>query len=116
MNPRHGVPLRITTRLGNGIGLIALAASFALASPGVKVVQAQTLASQEPQAQCGAADPRRVSVDADLEAFLSELRSEQVRSDPGARADIVVLNNRGYNYGPTRVDSDALLAEYRENR
>ncbi len=108
--------MRIATRLGNGIGLIALAASFALASPGVKIVQAETLAVQEPAAQCGAADQRLASVDADLEAFLSQLRSEQVRSDPGDRADIVVLNNRGYNYGPARVDSEALLAEYRANR
>jgi hypothetical protein len=108
--------MRIAARLGNGIGLIALAASFALASPGVKIVQAETLASHEPAAQCGAADEPRASVDADLEAFLSQLRSENPQTGAGDRPKIVVLNNRGYNYGPARVDFDAILSEVRANR
>jgi hypothetical protein len=46
-------------------------------------------------------------VDADLDRFLADLRREQ-RAQGGAEgAEIVMLNGRGYNYGPPpRIDLD----------
>ena len=103
--------MRLANRLGNGIALIALAASFALASPGVNLVRAETLAAQEAPAQCHAAAERQHSKDAELAAFLDHLRSQQPQPARGERPDVVVLNNRGYNYGPVRVELDAILSE-----
>ncbi len=100
--------MRPTSRLGTGLGLIALAASFALASPGVKIVHAETLAAEEAPAQCHAAAERQHSKDAQLAAFLDQLRSQQPR---GERPEIVLLNNRGYNYGPVPIELDAILGE-----
>jgi hypothetical protein len=103
--------MRLLNRLGNGIGLIALTASFALASPGVKVVHAQTLATQEAPAQCHAAAERQHSKDKELAAFLDRLRSQQPQRARGERLNIVVLNNRGYNYDRARIELDDVLAE-----
>jgi len=92
----------------NSFGLLALGASLALASPGVDVVraesdQARAKARPASQAQCPtptAAAPATPGVD----RFVGQLRREhaspykkglQPRDD-----DTVVLNTRGYNYGP----------------
>ena len=104
--------MRIANRLGNGIGLVALAASFALASPGVKIVHAETVTSQEAPAQCHAAAERAHSKDAELAAFLDQLRGEHSRPAPRERPGVVVLNNRGYNYAQGQhIELDAVLAE-----
>lgn len=100
----------IATRIGNGIGMLALAASFALASPGVTVVHAESIASPDVSAQCEAAE-RKHDKDAEIAAFLEKLRSEQPRRVAREHPEIVMLNNRGYNYGQPSVELNEILAE-----
>lgn len=103
--------------LRDSIGLIAVAASIALASPGVNVVQAATpVADRAKPAQCGAA--AATPADPQIQAFLAQLRAEhEAREQPPAAAaddDFIVLNNRGYNYGPPRgIELDVIRAEAR---
>ena len=100
-------------KLRNGFGLLALAASFALASPGVTVVKAQVVAEHASAEQCSlAAQPQR-SADAELSTFLDQLRQQHAGlAEAGNPEGVVTLNSRGYNYGPARgVDLDAILAE-----
>ncbi|MBW2268522.1 MAG: hypothetical protein JRH16_08085 [Deltaproteobacteria bacterium] len=104
--------MRIATRLGNGLGLLALAASFALASPGVNVVRADTVAAQPARSQCQAAGERDQRKDPEVAAFLERLRAARVQPAASDDPSIVILNNRGYNYGSARgIDLDAVLAE-----
>lgn len=105
--------MRIPKSLVNGIGLLALAASFALASPGVKVVRAETLASEEAPAMCAAEAERKHSKDAAIAGFLDTLRSRQQERGLRLRPEVVMLNNRGYNYEAARIELDEVLAEVR---
>lgn len=106
----------LAKNLTNGIGLLALAASFALASPGVKVVRAETLASEEAPAMCAAEAEAKHSKDEAIAEFLDTMRSEpQVRAVQH-RPEVVMLNNRGYNYGEPSVELDEILAEARARR
>ena len=59
-------------RIRTVLGLVALAATFALASPGVKVVRAEDGARSHGPSQCS--QTASVSTDADTQAFLAELR------------------------------------------
>ena len=104
-------------KLRNGFGLLALAASFALASPGVNVVKAEVVAEHVSAEQCSAAaDPRR-STDAELAKFLEELRQQPDLAEAANAEGVVMLNNRGYNYGPARgIELDAILAESKSRR
>jgi hypothetical protein len=96
--------------LRNKVGLLALGASLLLASPGVQVVRAE--ADPAPPA---ARDAEAAARDADVAAFPESLRCEQAKPGrtAGARLDgtsillpkrtdqdHIVLNTRGYNYGP----------------
>jgi hypothetical protein len=113
----------ILNRLGNGLGLLALAVSLALASPGVKVVRAETVAADAAPEQCNAA-LRRQSHDAKTDAFIEGLRLKHGVSrvnEAGAPAEdaqrFIVLNNRGYNYGPAPgVAVDGILADIEARR
>ena len=103
-------------RIRTGLGLVALAATFALASPGVRVVQAEEAATAV-AGQCSAGEP--VSSDAETQSFLGELRREQLlrQASQGDRPAIVMLNNRGYNYGPApSITLDQIQAEARGAR
>lgn len=106
--------MRVLERFQVGAGCIALAAMLAIASPGVRAVRAEDTASA---GTCSAGQPARL--DAEVQVFLAELRREQqprVGSDPRG-AGIVVLNNRGYNYGPPPgMLMDRLLAEAKQRR
>lgn len=116
--------MRILDRVGNGLGLLALAASFALASPGVNVVHAETIAAQRAPEQCNAA-LRRQGHDAKTDVFIEQLRVMHgtARANPAIAAvpadgeQFIVLNNRGYNYGPPPgVAVDTILADVEARR
>jgi len=96
--------------LGTALGLVALVASLLLTSPGVRVVRAAEQAEASPAPQC--ALDQAPTADAEVRRFLNDLRAENaVRSGPG-HPGIVVLNNRGFNYGPPRgIELDLLRAE-----
>lgn len=107
------------TTIRNTVGLLALGASLALASPGVNIVRAESAGAvaqgeQAPGAQCSGSGPAG-PVDHEFEAFVDQVRREHARAQADAgRSDgeFVVLNNRGYNYGPPRGPSmDAVQAE-----
>ncbi len=94
--------------LRNSAGVLALGASLALASPGVKVVRAEP---EKPVARPAPARPAQCATPAptaarayDTEAFLSRIRSEYAsRSSQNASrpaGGVVALNNSGYNYVP----------------
>lgn len=98
------------TRIRNTVGLVALGASLALASLGVNTVRAEPqgrTADAAPirSAECpvpGTAAPAAPGTD----AFVGQLRREHASPyrKVGNRPDgeWVVLNTRGYNYGPPR--------------
>jgi hypothetical protein len=96
--------------VGNALGVLATAAMLLLLSPGVKVVRADGAASGGSRCEAGGAPP---AVDAELEAFLAELRREQfARAVEGDASAPIMLNNRGYNYGPPPgIQLDPVLAE-----
>jgi hypothetical protein len=91
----------------------AFAALVAFASPGVDVQPAAAAGERSAAGQCSAGAAAR-STDADIEAFLADLRRETAGSPAAADApEIVVLNNRGYNYNAARrgIALDAIRAE-----
>jgi hypothetical protein len=107
--------MRPWERLKAVVGLLAVAAMLLLASPGVRAVRAagpQEPAAAQEQAQCGST--ARAPADPEVQAFLAELRREQLERAIAGAGDsgIVVLNNRGYNYGPASgIELDAIRAE-----
>ncbi len=104
-------------RIRTGLGLVALAATFALASPGVRIVHAEEAAAAAGPSQCSAGVP--VSADAETQAFLEDLRREHLLrgGQQGDGPAVVVLNNRGYNYGPPpSILLDQVRAEARRGR
>ena len=97
-------------------GTLAVAASLALLSPGIDVVRAeleQDAAAVDAPA-CSAAEP---AVDlADFRQMLAEAQI-QVATEPPADGEAVVLNNRGYNYGPPPIpDPTRVLEEARRSQ
>jgi hypothetical protein len=98
----------------NGVGVIAVVLFLALASPGVQIVPIasaeEPISAAPPAPRCEAGNP--VSADESMAAVVERLRD---RSDPdGSRGKIVMLNNRGYNYGPhNSIDLDRIVAEGR---
>jgi hypothetical protein len=102
-----------SSRIRNTVGLLALGASIALASPGVNAVRAEAeglVAQAAPGGQCSASGPA-ASMDAEIEAMVEQLRRQQADRN-ASDGDLVVLNNHGYNYGPPRgIQLDAIQAE-----
>ena len=98
----------------NGVGVIAVLLFLALASPGVQIVPVaaaeEPLSEAPPAPRCEASDP--VSTDESMAAVVERL-SEQ-SDDDGSKGKIVMLNNRGYNYGPhNSINLDRVVAEGR---
>jgi hypothetical protein len=88
----------------------ALLAALAARSPWASAQPGEALASED-AAQCRAtAAP---SADAEIVALMQQdLLAAQQRPEPAPGSNVVVLNNRGYNYGPPPgVRFDALLPE-----
>jgi len=98
----------------NGVGVIAVVLFLALASPGVQIFPVasaeEPISAAPPAPRCEAGNP--VSADKSMAAVVERLRD---RSDPdGSRSKIVMLNSRGYNYGPhDSIDLDRIVAEGR---
>ena len=105
------------TTLRNTVGMLALGASLLLASPGVQVVRAE--ADPAPPA---ARDTQAAAPDANLDAFVEQLRRDHAKPDGPVRVkregnrlvlpkrtdrSHVVLNTRGYNYGPRQAAGPA---------
>jgi hypothetical protein len=93
-------------------GLLALAAMLLLASPGVDAVRAEgdPAPSSSEAAQCS--DVPSFGGDAEIEALLAELRREQLERIAAGQEGPVMLNGRGYNYGPApRIELDLIRAE-----
>ena len=102
------------------VGGLALLATFVLALPGVKAVRAGDpewpLASSDGPT-CNAPSP-----EADMAhgaAALEQIRQQvAAQIDPSLAGEIVVLNGRGYNYGPASsleratLDLERLRAEH----
>ena len=96
-------------------GLLALLAAFVLALPGVKAVRAedrQTPLASSDGPQCNSESPEADITQAgatmeQLQARLLEQIAAQGGSGEGAP---ILLNNRGYNYGPGR-DLDRIAAD-----
>ena len=89
-------------------GFLTFVACFALASPGV---EAEPQPEAEPEAEGGQCElTQPTGIDGQLEALISEVRLEE-------RPEVIVLNNRGYNYGPSpRMQLDQIRAEARAVR
>lgn len=94
----------------NVLGALATAAMLLLLSPGVRVVHAD--GGDGGQSQCQA-EAARAGTDAQMEAFLAELRREQfARQVEGDTSAPVMLNSRGYNYGPPPgIQIDPVMAD-----
>ena len=101
-------PLRDVTTI---LGSLALAGTLALLSPGVRAVRADDAASSESSiaAEGPTCEAGTVSGGQEITEFLQliqRLQLERMAASPDAAdaaGDFVVLNNRGYNYGPTGV-------------
>ena len=102
------------------VGSLALLATFVLALPGVKAVRADDhgtpLASSDgPTCSAPGPEARLANADAALEQIRRQVAAQV---DPAAGGGIIVLNNRGYNYGPANsldraaLDLERLRAEH----
>jgi hypothetical protein len=101
-------PLRDVTTI---LGSLALAGTLALLSPGVHAVRADDAAPAESSiaAEGPTCEAGTVSGGQEISEFLQliqRLQLEQMAASPNAAdadGDFIVLNNRGYNYGPAGV-------------
>jgi hypothetical protein len=95
------------------LGLLAVSAALLLASPGVRVAPAladEGISTDEPGPQCSA--DQQPGADAEVEALLAKLRQEQMARIAAGEDGPVVLNGRGYNYGPPPgIEIDRIQAE-----
>ena len=97
-------------------GFLAFVSSFALMAAltpfGVGAESdLEAAAGQQDVSECSASQP----VDVQIQAAIERLRYEQTLQAPSRQSgDVIVLNNRGYNYGPgPSVDLDRIRAEAR---
>ena len=104
----------VTTILGG----LALAGSLALLSPGVHVVRADDAAAPAESAAsadgptCEAGTVNGGAQVAEYLQKIQQLQRERTAASPETAADaggFVVLNNRGYNYGPAPVTFPAAV-------
>jgi hypothetical protein len=95
------------------LGLLAVGAALLLASPGVRVAPAaadELVSTAEPGPQCSASQPP--GADAEAEALIARLRQEQMARIAAGVDGPIVLNGRGYNYGPPPgIEFDRIQAE-----
>jgi hypothetical protein len=90
------------TLAGSVAGWLAVAGMLLLASPGVRLAAAEpdALVSEIPAGpSCSGASP--ADIEADLARYIEEARLA-AEARPAPSDDFVVLNGRGYNYGPAR--------------
>jgi hypothetical protein len=87
-------------------GWLAVAALLLLTSPGVRLVRADAdvLVSEVP-AGPSCSGRSSASIEADLARYIQEARRAAETDPAKAGDDVVVLNGRGYNYGPAPTPS-----------
>jgi len=98
-------------------GCLALLGALVLASPGVRIARANPPVTGAPTAgeQCSSREPGRL--DEVVGEFLEELRREHAGQGSEQTNGVVMLNNRGYNYGPPPgIQLDVLRAEASSRR
>jgi hypothetical protein len=102
-------------RVKAAFGLLSVAAMLLLLSPGVRAVRAAGPEAAAPAAQSQCSATSRSPADPEVQAFIAELQREQLQRAatlPPGDGGIVVLNNRGYNYGPPAgIELDTIRAE-----
>lgn len=109
--------MSVSSRLCNTLGLLSVLLSLALASPGVRVVKAEPVADSPAGAQCPAAAADAAAQASQVQDFLARVRAEHGPAGGPGEPDIVVLNNRGYNYGPgSRLALDQVLIDAQSQR
>ncbi len=95
------------------LGLLAMASALLLASPGVRMAPAvaeELVSTEEPGPQCTEGQP--LGADATAEALIARLRQEQMAQAAAGADGVIVLNGRGYNYGPPPgIELDRIRAE-----
>jgi len=98
------------------LGLLAVGGALLLASPGVRVAPAlageaeELVSTAEPGPQCSADQP--LGADAAAEALIARLRQDQMARMGTETEGLIVLNGRGYNYGPPPgIELDRIQAE-----
>jgi hypothetical protein len=92
-------------------GFLSLAGTLLLTSPGVKLVRAED--ADPPPAPPAAPGPScredAPSASAGIAALMARLRQQAAAQADSSSEDFVVLNNRGYNYGPPPSPESGLL-------
>lgn len=95
------------------LGVLAVSAALLLASPGVRMVPAladEGISTDEPGPQCSA--DQQPGADAEVESLLAKLRQEQMARIAAGADGPIVLNGRGYYYGPPPgIEIDRIRAE-----
>jgi hypothetical protein len=109
--------MRPRPRLRTIAGFLSLAGTLLLTSPGVKLVRAED--AGPPPAPATASGPS-CRVDAptaspEVAALIARLREQAAAQANSSREDFVVLNNRGYNYGPPPSLESGLLEAKRRS-
>lgn len=102
-------------------GILAMAVILGLASPGVNAVRAggdAAVPSAPDQCSLSTEAGPAVSADAQVEAFIRQVKRQQrARMAGGAPSEVILLNNRGYNYGPpSDIRLDRVMAEGKNSR
>jgi hypothetical protein len=96
-------------------GLLALLVTFVLALPGVKAVRAEgqlAAPSSSDGPQCSPSDPKAsiAHSGASMDQLQARIEAQVAARGGSAEGMPILLNNRGYNYGPPPgVRFDALL-------
>lgn len=92
------------------VSCFALTAALTASGVGAEPA-AEAVGEEQEVAECNATQ----SADAQIQAAIERLRHEQALQAPSQQSgDVIVLNNRGYNYGPApKVELDRIRAEAR---
>lgn len=102
---------------GTIAGLLSLAGALLLTSPGVKLVRAED--TDPPPAPAAASGPScregAPTAAPEVAALIARLREQVAAEASSSREDFVVLNNRGYNYGPPPSPESGLLEAERRS-
>lgn len=111
-------PTRPWPKARTAAGFLSLAATLLLSSPGVKLVRAED--ADPPPAPAAAEGPTCRADAPPTAAGVAELiaraRQQATTQANSSNEDFVVLNNRGYNYGPPPSIESGLVEALRGSR
>jgi len=113
--------MRLLHNLTTLLGSLAVIGTLALLSPGVEIVRADdeavadAAAAEAPTCEAGAVNGAHLLVDRLQHIQRLQIERLAASADPSdSSGDVVVLNNRGYNYGPAgAADPAAAVPEGR---